>query len=131
MPKKSSIPHRNRNYTGWWVFNEVEQWLPNKQKKVSPTSRSPVWENTRLIRATTRDEAYKKAVRLCHSGHPSKTDGGEWRFAGISLLLPVYEKIEDGVEILWTDRGLMSGDRIEKLVKTKAQLPVFDDKEEA
>jgi len=59
-----------------------------------------------------------------------KTRGGEWRFAGISMLLPVYEKIEDGVEILWTDRGRLPVKSIKRLVKAKRQLPVFDDKTE-
>lgn len=131
MPKESKIPHRNRNHTGWWIFNEVEQWVSDAQKKLSDHSRCPVWINTRLLRAKNRKKAYKKAMKLCQTGHPSKTNSGEWRFAGISMLLPVYEKIEDGVEILWTDLGLMTVGKIQKLVKTKEQLPVFDDKEEA
>ncbi len=76
-----------------------------------------------------RHEAYRKALKFGRAGHPSKTNGGEWRFAGISMLLPVYDDIEDGVEILWVDRGLMALNKIKKLTKTKRQLPVFDDKE--
>jgi len=94
-------------------------------------NRCPVWENTRLIRAKNREEAYRKALRLGRVGHPSRTNAGEWRFAGISMLLPVYEKIEDGAEILWTKRGSMSLKSIKKLVRSKQHLSVFDDKEEA
>jgi hypothetical protein len=47
------------------------------------------------------------------------------------MLLPVYEDIEDGAEILWDDRGRMPLRRIKKLVKSKRELSVFDDKEEA
>lgn len=129
MPKKPKPAYRNQNHTGWWVFREVQQWVADSQKKLSDHSRCPVWENTRLLRAKNRKKAYKKAMKLCHTGHPSKTNDGEWRSVGISMLLPVYEKIEDGVEILWTDRGLMTVGKIQKLVKTKEQLPVFDDTE--
>ena len=127
--KKCTIPHRNRNHTGWWVFREVQQWVADGQNKLSDFSRCRVWENTRLLRAKNRKKAYKKAMKLCRAGHPSKTDGGEWRSAGISMLLPVYEEIEDGAEILWTDHGLMTVGKIQKLVKTKDELSVFDDTE--
>jgi hypothetical protein len=127
MGKQAKIPYRNRNHTGWWIFMEVEQWVSNRQKKLSPTSRCLVWENTRLIRAKNREQAYRKALAYGRLGHPSKTEGGEWRFAGISMLLPVYEEIEDGAEILWTDRGLLQIGKIKRMVKTKSQLSLFSD----
>jgi hypothetical protein len=130
MSRKSKIPFRNRNQTDWWIYCEVQQWVSKRQKKLLPTSRCLVWENFRLLRAKNREEAFKKALKFSRVGNPSKTKGGEWRFAGISILLPVYDDIEDGSEILWTDRGLMSVKQIQKLVKSKQQLPVFDDKKE-
>jgi hypothetical protein len=84
-----------------------------------------------LIQAKNREEAYRKALMLGRAGHPSKTKSGEWRFVGISMLLPVYEKLEDGAEILWVDRGLMPVSKIRKLIKTQRQLPVFKNKEAA
>ena len=62
-------------------------------------------------------------------GHPSRTQAGEWRFAGISRLLPIYDDLEDGAEIFWDDRGFISVSKIKKLVKSKRQLSVFDDSE--
>jgi uncharacterized protein DUF4288 len=129
MPRRSKVPFRNRNHSGWWIFTEVEQWVSKRQTKLSDTSRCLVWENTRLIRARNREEAYRKAMSLGQAGHPSQTKGGEWRFAGISMLLPVYEDMEDGVEILWSDRGRMTVKQIKKLVRSKHQLPVFDDRQ--
>jgi hypothetical protein len=82
-----------------------------------------------LVRARNRDEAYRKALVMGRAGHPSKTKDGEWRFAGISMLLPIYEDLDDGAEILWNDRGLMTMTGLKKLVKAKGQLPVFDDRE--
>jgi hypothetical protein len=131
MRKKAQPAYRNRNHTGWWIFREVEQWVSKRQKKLTSKSRCLVWENTRLIRAKSRDEAYRKALRVGRIGHPSKTKGGTWHFVGISLLLPLYEKIEDGVEILWTEHRNMPVARIKRLVCSKRQLPVFDDREDA
>lgn len=128
MPKQSKIPHRNRNHSGWWIFREVEQWISDRQKTLTPNSRCLVWQNTRLIRARNRDEAYRKAVRLAGVGDGSRTQGGHWRSVGISLLLPVYEDIEDGVEILWEESKSMPVSKIQRLVKTKRQLSVFRDK---
>jgi hypothetical protein len=58
---------------------------------------------------------------------PSKTNGGEWRFVGLSMLLPVYEDLEDGVEVLWDDHGSIGLEKIRRLVKPKEKLSVFDD----
>jgi hypothetical protein len=131
MSSQTKIPLRNRSLSGWWIFREVEQWVSHRKQKPTNKSRCQVWENTRLIRARSRDEAFRKAMRLGQAGHPSETIGGEWRFAGISMLLPVYEEIEDGAEILWNDRGRMSVKNIKKLVKSKRELSVFNDDDEA
>jgi hypothetical protein len=129
MPRKSQVPWRNRSPSGWWFFREIQQWVSTRQKKLTPKSRCLVWENTRIIKAKNRDEAFEKAMRMGEVGHPSKTLGGEWRFVGISQLLPVYDDLEDGAEILWDDRGSIPVSQITRLVKSKKQLPVFDDSE--
>lgn len=98
-------------------------------KSTSPRTRHPVWENTRLIRAGNRDEAYQKALALAREGHPSRTEDGEWRSTGISMLLAVYEDLEDGAEILWEVRGSLPIESIRKRVRTKRTLTVFDDSE--
>ena len=128
MSRKSSVPWRNKSPTGWWIVGEVQAWVPSKSRRASRRSKSHVWENLRLIRAKDREGAYRKAVRLGRDGDSAETDNGVWRFAGISLLLPVYEKIEDGAEVLWTDRGKMSANSLRKLAKSKRQLPVFNDR---
>lgn len=127
MPKQVKIPWRNRSPYHWWLFSEIQQWVPSRLKKLTPRSRSVVWENTRIIKARNRDEAYKKAMRLGREGHPAKTPKGEWRFVGISQLLPIYEPLEDGAEILWHDHGLISVAAMRRLVHSRRQLDVFDD----
>jgi hypothetical protein len=130
MHKGLKIPWANRNHTGWWIFEEVEQWVSNRQKRLSPTSRYLVRLNLRLVQAKSREVAHRKAMKFGAAGMPSKTNGGEWRFVGISMLLPVYDRIEDGAEILWKGDKMMSVASIKKLVRTKRQLPLFNDTEE-
>ena len=127
MPPKSKVPVRNRSETGWWVFNEVTQWVSNRKRRLSHESRFLVWVNTRILQAKDRDEAYRKALAFGRLGRPCRARGGEWRFAGISLLFPIYEDLQDGAEILWTDRGRIPLATIKKLVKKKRHLLVFND----
>jgi hypothetical protein len=68
-------------------------------------------------------------LHLGKQEHPSKTDGGEWRFAGVAELLPVYDRLEDGAEVLWKVRGRLPLSKIRSMVKSKKTLSVFDDKE--
>lgn len=123
------IPYRNRNHSGWWIFAEVQYWVQTKPIDGKFSKRVDVWENTRILRAKDRDEAYRKAVELGRVGMPSKTNAGVWKFAGISMLLPIYEKVADGAEVLWTKRGRMTKEKALALTKRKRELPVFDDRE--
>jgi hypothetical protein len=129
MPKKSKVPSRNQSPTGWWLYREVEQWVSDRQKKITANSKFPIWVNTRIIKAKNRDHAFSKAMKLSSTGYPMRTNGGEWRFVGISQLLPIYEDLEDGAEIMWEDRGKLPIKSIKRLAKSKRQLVVFDDKE--
>lgn len=126
MPNKPEIPFRNRSPFGWWVYRELEQWIPDPKSK---KKKCLVWENTRIIQAKTREEAYEKAKRLGAEGNPRKTEGGRWKFLGIADLLPIYEELEDGAEIIWNDLGYMSPSKAKALVATKKSLQVFNDKE--
>ena|SRR5882724_13655728 len=130
MRKESKLRWANRNHTGWWIFEEVQRWVSNRRKKPGSANRCLVYLNLRVLRARSREEAYRKAIKFGRAGMPSKTHGGEWRFAGISMLLPIYDKIEDGSEILWETKRMMTVGRIKRLVKSKRKLPVFDDTEE-
>jgi uncharacterized protein DUF4288 len=88
-----------------------------------------------LIRAKTRDIAYRRAVALAKASStrqwqrygdpPGKF--GRWVFEGLVDLLPVYEPLRHGAEILWTDRGTLTLRAIRQRVKRKRELPVFAD----
>ena len=46
----------------------------------------------------------------------------EWIFVGIADLIPIYEDIEDGAEIMWTDYGLISDRRTKRIPQTKYEI---------
>ena len=126
MKAKSNATY-HRSETGWWIFKEVQYWVQTKPIKGKFSRRVDVWENTRILKAKDRETAYKKAIELGRTGMPSKTNAGVWRFAGISMLLPIYETFEDGAEILWAKRGRMSKEKALALAKPKRELEAFND----
>lgn len=124
---KKKNPSRNRSPSGWWIFAEVQYWVQTKPIDGKFSERVDVWESTRILRARNRDEAYRKANEFGRVGMPSKTKAGVWKFAGISMLLPIYEKLADGAEVLWTKRGRMTKEKALALTIRKNDLPVFCD----
>jgi uncharacterized protein (DUF433 family) len=116
----------NASWQGWWVYEQIEHWVSDRQKTLTENSKCLVWTNLILIKARNRHDAYRKAMKSCEN-YPIKTNGGEWRFSGIMWLGPVQDLMGDGAELIWSDRGQMRVKNIAKLVKSKEQLAVFND----
>jgi hypothetical protein len=59
------------------------------------------------VKASSLDEAYDKVVQVASTNTtPYKNAEGaevKWIFEGVTELLPVYEEIEDGAEIMWSE----------------------------
>ena len=134
--RKTKIPFRNRNHSGWWVASYIERFEYFDENKSNIARRCLAWENTVLIRARSREQAYRKAVALGrqsngNEGWNSETKRrGAWRFEGLTELLPVYEELIDGAEIFWKEHENRTVKTIKSLVKRKGNLTVFDDSEE-
>jgi hypothetical protein len=61
-------------------------------------------------------------------GHDSETRRrGAWRFEGLTSLLPICEKIEDGAEILWREYKGRTVKKIKNRVRSKKELEALDD----
>lgn len=133
MKQKKKIPFRNRNQTGWWIASYLERFEYYDENKRNPNRRCLAWENTILIRAKDRDKAYKKAHAIGRLGEGSEAwdEGtgrkGAWHFEGLTSLLPVYDKIEDGSEVLWKEYSNRTVKTIKSFIKTRKDLEVFDD----
>lgn len=64
------------------------------------------WENTVIVKAESMDEAFQKIEKIAkeeekpHKGGP-KGIPVQWVYEGITELLPIYEELTDGAEIMW------------------------------
>jgi hypothetical protein len=118
--------------TGWWIASYIERAAWDDEPPLLQSSRCTAWENTIILRAGNRDAAYKKAVRLGSSNRSTISDAagkrtGRWVFEGLTSLLPIYDELEDGAEILWVDQSGRTLKTIRSKVKKKHELEVFAD----
>lgn len=80
------------------------------------------WENTYLVKANHPVVAFDKGLKIAKKDEePQEYKGknGAWVLAGIKQILPVYEKLEDGAEIFWTDLGKKKKSEIENKIITR------------
>ena len=118
--------------TGWWIASYIERAVWDGESRASAASRCIAWENTILLKARDRDSAYRKAIRLGSSNTSKFSDAtgkrtGKWVFEGLTSLLPVYEELGDGAEILWRDHSGRSLKKVRSMVKNKAALEAYAD----
>ncbi len=131
---RSKVLHRNRSSYGWWIASYILRFQFSEENSENPNRRCLAWENTVLVKAKNREGAYRKALRIGRDNEgleESSVRGrkGTWRFDGLTSLLPIYEELEDGCEILWREHDGRSVKTIRNLVKSKSQLEAFDDEE--
>jgi hypothetical protein len=95
---------------GWYVETYQLRFVELADgKRNSPERRFLCWENTVLVKARSMREAHRKVVKIGEA-HTKPYKGGpkgvevQWVFEGVIDLLPVYEEIEDGAEIMWAER---------------------------
>ncbi len=101
-----------------------ERAVWDQRKKRAPNRRYLVWENTIILKAKDRDAAYEKAIKLGNRNisefRNEKTgETGHWEFLGLTSLLPIYEPLEDGAEILWNEHKNKTDKFISSRVKRK------------
>jgi hypothetical protein len=107
---------------GWYIAIYQLRFVQLADKRNSdPKRRFKVWENTVLVKAKNLDDAYRKVVRLGKAAATPYKGGSDavdvqWLFEGVTELLPVYEEIEDGAEIMWGE-WTRSLKRIRQLAK--------------
>ncbi len=115
-----------------WIQKDMEWFLADiiQELKVADTEDSTVWINTHLIRASSPDEAYEKALNRgkLYDDSWTNTDGEQVisRFRGLRNLLLVYEKLEDGAEIMWEEQEDVSEQDIQEMIKPRAQLGAIE-----
>src|SRR5262245_30480845 len=104
---KKNIPTKNRSPYGWWIVSYIMRFEYYDEYRKNHQRRCLAWENTIILKAKDRNEAYRKAVRfgkLSDGEEGWQADSGRkgaWRFEGLTSLLPIYEELEDCAEVMW------------------------------
>lgn len=109
-------------YVGSYLIRFIELGAKNNQ---DPEARFLSWENTVIVKADNLSKAYDKVVAIAKTTtKPYK--GGEagipvkWIFEGVTELLPIYEPLEDGSEIMWAERKPKKLKSLKKLVRGRS-----------
>lgn len=107
----------------WYIADIVEELT------IEGDPRNIVHINTILIRASSPEEAYQKALKFGHECDQTyiNTDGMkvEGRFRGLRDLNVIYEELEDGAELYFSEFTGLSPEKVERLVFPKEKLGVF------
>jgi len=125
--KVIAMAKKIKNNSDWFLADIVERAEMVGRDKTNPNRRCLTWTNTVLIQAPSIEEAYDRAIRIGRENYSMryKAASGEtciWKVLGLSSLVPIYEDIEDGAEIGFTDEGFIAARTSESLVKTKREL---------
>lgn len=111
--KYSSVRRINVNvdllhHCGWYLASLIERFEIDGEDPQNSRRRCLANETWHLIRANSPQEAYSKGVRI---GTLSRNNvykdargrSGHYVFVGLRELMPVFEDIQDGAEILWLE----------------------------
>jgi hypothetical protein len=112
-----------KNNKNWYLVEIIERCEPNDVDDQRPLRRCIVYGNYHLIKADTVEEAYDKAEKIGKEGNYNYKNADKmdmkWEFVGIGDLLPIFEDIEYGAELMFTDYGFISAKRSDSFVKSK------------
>jgi hypothetical protein len=116
---------KNISPIGWYVGSYIIRFIElNDEGNFDPDKRFTAWENTKLIKANNLDEAYDKLVEVAELGCEPYRGGPEgvpvqWVFEGVTELLPIYEELEDGSEIMYREHNPTKLKNLQKAVRKK------------
>lgn len=116
---------KNISPVGWYVGSYLIRFIEiDAEGNDNPEGRFLTWENTVIVKAENLTEAYDKVVKIAEEASRPYLGGSEgipvqWVFEGVSELLPIYEDLEDGAEIMWGDLGKRKLKRIRGLTRER------------
>ncbi|PQB05774.1 DUF4288 domain-containing protein [Aureitalea marina] len=124
MKTQEKISNENGD---WYIVEIVEKCEPVDRNEKQDLRRVTTWGNYHLIKASSPEKAFDKAVKLGKEAEYKFINSDkiemEWTFVGIGELLPIYDdNIEDGAEIMWTDYGFISDRQSKRFVFDKKRL---------
>lgn len=110
----------------WYMVEIIEKCEPVSRNEEQDLRRVVTYGNHHLIKADSPEQAYDKAVTIGREHeyrffNTNKIEM-EWSFVGIRNLLPIYEDIEDGAELMCSDYGFISNRNAMKMAFAKNEL---------
>lgn len=116
---------KNVSPVGWYLVSYLLRFVElNDEHKDNDEARFLSWENSILVRAQTLDEAYARGLKMAretakpYKGGPSGVPV-QWKLVGVTDVLPIYEELQDGAEILWTERAPRKLKNLKMMVRPK------------
>ena len=99
---------KNISPVGWYVGTYLARFIEiDDPSNNDLEERFATWENTVIVKAEDLEEAYDKVNKIGIEHGDPYTGGKEgipvqWEYLGVIELLPIYEELEDGSEIMWS-----------------------------
>jgi hypothetical protein len=125
------IPNKNISPVGWYVASYLERFEFPDEDTSNEDRRCRAWENTIIVKADDPEQAYQKATEQATLSQDSEwtrgdgLKGGRLVFEGFTSLLPIYDELEDGAEILWRDYPSSKVKTIKRMIRSKDNLEAF------
>jgi len=117
----------------WYIASYIQRFVITDEDNENLNKHFSACENAILLQANTHEEAYQKALKFGKEGLDpyEESDGKTVRFVfeGLSSLIPIYEELKDGAEILFREYDNKTLKTIRSWVKEKDQLEAFEDSE--
>jgi len=119
---------KNTSPVGWYVGSYLIRFIELEESgNDDPEREFLTWENTVIVKASTLDEAYDKVVIVAKRETAPYLGGAEgvpvqWIFEGVTELLPIYEQLEDGAEIMWAEHEPLKLSRLRQRVRSRSEL---------
>jgi hypothetical protein len=114
-----------------WIPTDVEWFLADLIQQFTFVDGShSIYVNTILVKATSVEQAYEKALRFGEVYNESfiNTDQEEVNvsFKGLRDLYLIYDKLEDGAELIYEEYEDVTEEEIAAMVTPKEKLAAFE-----
>jgi len=119
---------KNLSPVGWYVASYILRFVElDDEDNDDLDARFLTWENTVIVKAKDMDDAYDKTVAIAKEQTEPYKGGAEgvpvqWLFEGITEVLPIYEELADGAEIMWAEHGPRKLRHIRKRALQKSEV---------
>jgi hypothetical protein len=98
---------KNISPVGWYIGTYLIRFIElNEDGNDDLEKRFHSWESTVIVKANSMEEAFNKIEGIAKEEEEPYKGGPngipvQWVYEGITELLPIYEELADGAEVMW------------------------------